>query len=70
MPTENLVRLTYWGGWASAVVALFYKLLLHLGVMNSLAFRTMVFPRHFWEMSFLLFLVCIATATLGRAKSA
>jgi len=70
MQLAGLVRLTYWGGWAAAGIAVLYKLFIKLqwvGVEQALAWQ--VFPRHFWQLSFLLFLMCVATAAV-REKSA
>ena len=70
MPTEKLVRLTYTGGWVSAGLALVYKILIMAGVAGPMAVERGVFPHHLWEMSFLLFLSCIATEAAGRSKTA
>ena len=70
MQLAGLVRLTYWGGWAAAAIAVLYKLFIKLqwvGVEQALAWQ--LFPRHFWQLSFLLFLMCVATAAV-REKSA
>jgi len=70
MQSEGLVRLAYWGGWASAAVALLYKFLIALGMVSAeqvLAWQ--VFPRHFWQLSFLLFIGCIATYVYARRKT-
>lgn len=71
MQNEGLLRLSYWGGWASAGVALVYKLLIAVGVLGAEQVVEMqVFPRHFWQASFLLFLICLATDAYARRKSA
>lgn len=70
MQLAGLVRWTYWGGWASAGIALLYKLLLTIHVLTGEQVLVwQVFPRHFWQLSFLLFLMCVATAAV-REKSA
>lgn len=70
MQSAGLVRLTYWGGWASCAFALVYKLLNHLGLTVDIAIQTHVVPGHFWQLSFLLFLISLATANLAQTKGA
>lgn len=70
MPTERIVRVTYWGGWVSTVVAIFYKLLVANGVGVTFALQTQIVPHHFWQISVWLFLICIATVSVARAKGA
>lgn len=67
MDTESLARLAYWGGWASAVVAVLYKALFTFGVVVYPVLQ--VSPRHLWQGAFLLFLISVASATLSRAKA-
>ena len=66
METGSLARLAYWGGWASAVVAVVYRVLLSFGVCEPLA---QVFPRHLWQAAFLLFIASIASEGMARAKA-
>ncbi|HXE75227.1 MAG TPA: hypothetical protein VNN18_06295 [Candidatus Xenobia bacterium] len=66
MKTEALAKAAYWGGWAAAVVAVFYKFLISFGVCEPLM---QVFPRHLWQTAFLLFIASIASEGLGRAKA-
>ncbi|MEE8201911.1 MAG: hypothetical protein V3R29_12190 [Candidatus Acidoferrales bacterium] len=71
MSTDSLLRLSYGGGWISMGVALIYKLLIAADVVaTSTAQQMSVLPRHFWQMSFLLFVICLATDALARRKSA
>lgn len=71
MSTDSLLGLTYWGGWLSAAVALVYKLLLTVNVIPvTTVWELNILPRHFWQLSFLLFVICIATDALARRKSA
>ena len=67
METESLGRLSYWGGWASAVAAVLYKALFTFGVLMYPILQ--VLPRHLWQLAFLFFLISVASATLGRAKA-
>ncbi len=66
MQTEGLAKAAYWGGWASAVVAVVYRFLISFGVCEPLA---QVFPRHFWQAAFLLFIASIASEGVARAKA-
>lgn len=70
MSTESLVKLTYVGGWVCAGVAVVYKFLCIADIANALAAQTQVLPHHLWQLSFLLFLISIASTTIGRAKTA
>jgi uncharacterized membrane protein YhaH (DUF805 family) len=67
MDTASLARLSYWGGWASAVAAMLYRALFIFGVIESPILQTS--PRHFWQMAFLLFLISVASAGMSRAKA-
>ncbi len=70
MSMDSLVRLTYWAGWISVVVAFLYKLLIAVDVINGVAAAELnVLPRHFWQLSFLLFLICIASEVQSRKQS-
>ena len=69
MPTETIVRVTYWGGWVSAAVALLYRFLVMTAGAGPFAVQVGVLPYHFWQMSFLLFIISIATASAYRAKT-
>jgi hypothetical protein len=62
-----MMQVGYWGGLASAAAAVLYKLLLTLGIC-SVTFQ--VFPRHLWQLSFLLFILSIATYTNSRMRGA
>ena len=66
MSTESLVKLTYVGGWVCAGVAVVYKVLCIVDIANALAAQTQVLPHHFWQLSFLLFLISIASASRAR----
>ncbi|MFQ5724718.1 MAG: hypothetical protein ACE5G6_09505 [Terriglobia bacterium] len=71
MSTDSLLRLSYAGGWISMGIALIYKLLIAADVVTgSTAQQMNVLPRHFWQMSFLLFVICVASDALARRKSA
>lgn len=67
METGSLARLSYWGGWASAVAAILYKALFTFGVLMYPILQ--VLPRHLWQLAFLFFLISIASAALGREKA-
>jgi hypothetical protein len=67
METGNLGQAAYWGGWLCAIVALAYKALFTFGLLASPVVQ--VFPRHLWQLSFLLFIIAIASASLARARS-
>ena len=67
MDTGSLARLAYGGGWASAVAAVLYKALFTFGVLMYPILQ--VLPRHLWQLAFLIFLISVASATLGRAKA-
>ncbi|MFQ5664120.1 MAG: hypothetical protein ACE5HL_09830 [Terriglobia bacterium] len=54
----------------STVVAIFYKLLVANGVGVTFALQTQIVPHHFWQISVWLFLICIATVSVARAKGA
>ena len=67
MQTEALAKAAYWGGWASAVVAVLYKFLVAFG---AIAYPiAQVYPRHLWQAAFLLFIASIASEGLTRAKA-
>lgn len=68
MGAETLGRLCYWGGWASAVVAVVYKFLAIYVLAGQWVEQTRILPHYIWQLSFLLFLISIASAS--RAKSA
>ena len=70
MGKQSLIQLTYWGGWASAAVAVVYKILFTLGMGAGVWQATQVAPRHFWQLSFLLFIICIASYVRGRSQTA
>ncbi|MDA2913642.1 hypothetical protein MYX77_06735 [Acidobacteriia bacterium AH_259_A11_L15] len=71
MSTDSVLRLSYWGGWVSMGVALIYKLLIVIDVVAATqAVQMNLLPRHFWQMSFLLFVICLASDALARRKSA
>ena len=67
MQPGNLSQLTYWGGWASTVVAVVFKALFSFNVVTHGVLQ--LGPRHFLELSFLLFLISIASDHLARAKA-
>lgn len=69
--SDTLIRAGYWGGWLAAVAAVAYKLVINFGgVTAEQVAQLQVFPRHFWQMSVLLFLICIATDVCTRRKAA
>jgi len=70
MSAERLVRMTYWGGWASAAVAVLYKFLYIIGAGAPIGMQIQVYPRHLWQLGFLLFVICIASDTFARKKAA
>jgi hypothetical protein len=63
---SKLIEGTYWGGWVSALLAVVYKLLITLGVCHV---EFQVYPRHFWQLSFLLFLACVAGYTTNKSRA-
>ena len=67
MDTANLARLCYWGGWASAAAAMLYRAAFSFGVLTFTILD--VQPRHLWGLAFMLFLISVASAGLGRAKA-
>jgi len=67
MDTGSLARLAYWGGWASAVAAVLYKALFTFGMLTYPILQ--VVPRHLWQMAFLLFLISLASTSMGQAKA-
>ncbi|MBI2956738.1 MAG: hypothetical protein HYY26_05445 [Acidobacteria bacterium] len=67
MQPSSLVEATYWGGWLCAVLALVYKALIAFQIIQ--VFMPQFLPRHLWQLSFLLFLACVAGYAASRAKS-
>lgn len=57
----NRTQITYHLGWACAIVAFLYKLLMYSSLGWSVASSTGLAPKYFLEASALLFLMCIAT---------
>ena len=66
METGAVAKAAYWGGWASAVVAVAYRFLISFGVCEPIM---QVFPRNLWQAAFLLFIASIASEGLARAKA-
>ena len=66
MQTETLAKAAYWGGWASALVAVAYKFLISFGICEPVM---QIFHRNLWQAAFLLFIASIATEGLARAKA-
>ncbi len=66
METAALAKAAYWGGWASAVVAVAYKFLISFGICEPVM---QVLPRNLWQAAFLLFIASIASEGLARAKA-
>ncbi len=66
MQTEGLAKAAYWGGWASAVVAVVYRFLISFGICEPIM---QVLPRNLWQAAFLFFLASIASEGLTRAKA-
>lgn len=65
---DGLVRLAYWLGWVFLALAVIGRILL----FTSLAERMIdanVLPRNFIQLSFLFFLISIATAVCHRPKT-
>ncbi|HSC77826.1 MAG TPA: hypothetical protein VLB32_04625 [Candidatus Acidoferrales bacterium] len=66
MQTEAVAKAAYWGGWASAVVAVAYKFLISFGICTPVL---QILPRNLWQAAFLLFIASIASEGLARAKA-
>jgi hypothetical protein len=66
METANVAKAAYWGGWASAVIAVAYRFLISFGVCEPVM---QVLPRNLWQAAFLLFIASIASEGLARAKA-
>jgi hypothetical protein len=64
-------RITFLLGWVAAIASFVYKALTFTGAGLRVANSTGVTPRHFFEASLLMFVICIAEvayASLGERK--
>lgn len=64
---DGLVRLTYWLGWVFFVLAVIGRILLFTSVSEHMIDAN-VLPRNFIQLSFLFFLISIATTFCNRQK--
>ena len=66
---NGTVRLMYRLGWVFFAGALLYRVSMIFQFGYSVYYATSVLPRNLMEMSFLSFLVAIATESYARASS-
>jgi len=58
-------RITYNLGWLAALIAFVYKVLTFTQPVLSLASRTQITPRHFFNAAVLLFIFSMASVAQG-----
>ncbi len=64
---RGLVRLTYWLGWVFLVAAVIARILLYTSMKDRMI-DTSVLPRNFFELSFLLFVISIASILIEQQE--
>ncbi|MBZ5647604.1 MAG: hypothetical protein LAN37_10310 [Acidobacteriia bacterium] len=64
---QGLNRLTYWLGWVFFALAVIGRILIYTPISERMI-EVNVLPRNFLQLSFLFFLVSIATTLMNREK--
>ncbi len=64
---EGIVRVTYGLGWACLALAVIGRILLLTSVSERMIAMS-VLPRNFIQLSFLFFVIAIASALVGRGS--
>jgi uncharacterized membrane protein YhaH (DUF805 family) len=64
---DGLVRLAYWLGWVFLALAVIGRILLLTSVSEHMIAAN-ILPRNFIQLSFLFFLISIATTVCHRQK--
>ncbi len=65
---QGLVRLTYWLGWVFLALAVVGRALLYTSLRERMIEASVV-PHNALQLSFLFFIIAIATALYNGAKS-
>jgi len=66
---KGLIHLSYWLGILAAVLAFAYRGLWKLGLASAWPKATGVVPYNLLQLSFLLFVFCLATEVYARNRS-